>query len=138
MSSSIDYTSIRRYLSGKSVEELSSDRRIYSSLLLKRLVKPILGFKKDYEPPIWFYVAPNRDYIIVPETYCSCKDFIINVMSRKNREVCRHLVIQYLGGLKKIYREVLIPDMESYTRIIYEILDINISPTLRKLLYQRR
>ena len=131
----IDYTDTYAYLEEKSTEDFLKDKSIQSSLALKRLIKPILQFNKNVEPPVWFYVSPRRDHLIVPRTYCSCKDFIINVMSRKKKQVCRHLIIQYIGNIKKMYRTIIIPDLDTFLKIINEILDINISPTLRKLLY---
>lgn len=131
----INYTDTLSYLNRKSYEEFEKDRSLQSSLALKRLVKPIFVFAENIEAPTWFYVTPRRDYLIIPGLYCSCKNFIINVMSRKNKYVCKHLVIQYIGSRKNMYRIVKLSDLDTYLNIIREILSINISPTLRKLLY---
>ncbi len=125
-----------KYIDEIDVEHVLENKSITSSLALKRLVKPRLLFiGGDIEPHVWFYVGPRGDYVIVPKTYCSCKDFVINVMSRKKKRVCRHLIIQFIGSRKGLYRVVDIRDLETFSKIIHEILDINISPTLRKLLY---
>ena len=125
------------YLREKGFEEFKKDKTLQSSLALKRLVKPVFRFARDIESPIWFYVGTRSDHLIMPRIFCSCKDFVINVMSRKSKHVCRHLIIQFIGEQKGFYRVVELPDVETFVKIVYEILDINISPTLRKLLYRR-
>ncbi len=119
------------------VLENVSDKTIWSSVSLKRIVKPILLYMgRDYYPPIWFYVGIKRDYVIVPRIYCSCKSFTINVMTRNRKKVCRHLVIQHIAEKMGLYRVVEIDDPDTYIRIIWEILDIERSPLLRKLLHK--
>lgn len=117
------------------VEEVS-DRSVWSNASLKRMVKPILSYVGgEAEPVTWFYVGARHDHIIIPRIYCSCKDYLINVMSRKRRRVCRHLVIQYIAEKNGLYRVVSINDPDTYMSIVNEIIDIGVSLTLRKLLH---
>lgn len=127
---------LREHLERINISEVLRNRTISSSLLLKRVVKPKLLFlERDYTP-VWFYVGV-RDYVVIPKTYCSCMDFVVNVMSRKSKLVCRHLLIQYISEKTNTYREVRVNDNEELSRIISEVININISPTLRKLLFRR-
>ncbi|MEM1674973.1 MAG: hypothetical protein QXX35_01605 [Desulfurococcaceae archaeon] len=119
-----------------SVEKLTENKKISSSILLRRIVKPKLLYMSGEYTPVWFYIGV-KDHVIIPKTYCSCMDFIVNVMSRKTRLFCKHLLIQYISEKTNNYREVEINSVEELTRIINEIIDINISPTLRRLLFRR-
>jgi len=114
----------------------SLDRVVKSQALLKKMIKPRLLFYRG-DTNIWFYIGTRYDHIIVPRTYCSCKEFLINVMSRKKKLVCKHLLIQELSEKTSNYRVVEISEPSLLYKIINEILDMNISPTLRKLLYVR-
>jgi len=131
-----DYAKVREYLEERSGTEFSVDRAIQASLALRKIVKPVLPFAKNAEPPVWFYIGVKNDYIVVPRMFCSCKDFVINVMSMRNKPFCKHLVLQFMSEVKGMYRIVAIPSVSDYSKIINEILSINISPTLRKLLYE--
>jgi len=131
-----DYTKIKEYLEEKGSVEFSEDRAIQASLSLRKIVKPILLFAGNAEPPVWFYIGVKNDYVIIPRTFCSCKDFVVNVMSVKNKLFCKHLVLQFVSEARSVYRTVAIPSVSDYLKIIREILSINISPTLRKLLYE--
>ena len=134
----MDISSTMKYLNELNVDEIIRNKSLMSSLALKRLVKPILKFLgRDVEAPIWFYVGTRGDHIIVSKTYCSCKDFVINVMSRKKKPVCRHLIIQVVGSKKGLYRVVEIESLDLFYKIIHEISSIGLSPTLRRLLHRR-
>lgn len=127
---------LREYFEKIRIDELLKNSGVSSSLLLKKIVKPKPLFSINKYIPIWFYVSV-RDYVVIPQTYCSCMDFVINVMSRKSKVVCKHLLIQYISEKTNNYREVEISSIEELAKIINEIIDINISPTLRKLLFRR-
>jgi len=131
-----DYAKVKEYLEEKGGVEYSGDRAIQASLSLRKIVKPILLFAENAEPPAWFYIGVKNDHIIIPRIFCSCKDFVVNVMSMKNKTFCKHLVLQYMSEARAMYRTVAIPSVSDYLKVIREILSINISPTLRKLLYE--
>jgi len=131
-----DYTKVKEYLVEKGTAEFGGDRAIQASLALRKIVKPILLFAGNAEPPVWFYIGVKNDYVIVPRMFCSCKDFVVNVMSTKNKPFCKHLVLQLVSEARNMYRTVAIPSITDYLKIIREVLSINISPTLRKLLYE--
>lgn len=127
----------RQYILSLSLDELKLMRELYSKVLMGKIIQPrITGFT-DEQSPAWFYIGERYDHIIVPHTYCSCRDFLIRVMSRKQSLACKHLLMQRIAELKGKYRIVEMGS-EEYLRIIYEIVRINISPTLRKLLYTSR
>jgi len=131
----LDVRDTYSYFDETVVEEVS-DRSVWSNASLKRMVKPILSYVGgEAEPVTWFYVGARHDHIIIPRIYCSCKDYLINVMSRKRRRVCRHLVIQYIAEKNGLYRVVSINDPDTYMSIVNEIIDIGVSLTLRKLLH---
>ena len=123
-----------RYISEVKKTGFLGNRSIQSSLMLKRLVKPRL-LSIDICPPLWFYTGVKRDYVVIPRVYCSCKSFVINVMSRKSVKTCRHLLIQAIGEENGLYREAAINDLDTLYKIVKEILDLGISPTLRRVLH---
>jgi len=112
------------------------DGEIQSIVGLKKIVKVLIEGSSN--PPVWVYVGSSRDYLIIPRTFCSCMDFIINVMSKGVKPYCKHIVAQYIVEEKGLYREVRVPNMEILIKIINEILDLNISSTLRRYLHSLR
>lgn len=133
----MDAKTTRQYILSLTLDELRPMHELYSKVLMGKIIQPrITGFTEE-QPPVWFYIGEKHDHIIVPHTYCSCRDFLIRVMSKKQSLACRHLLMQRIAELKGKYRVVEM-NREEYLRIVYEIVRINISPTLRKLLYISR
>ncbi len=122
-----------KYIAGLTDREIENMREAYSAAALKKMVKIIIT---DYntEAPTWIYIGHRHDHIIVPRIYCTCRDFNIRVMTRKQHLSCKHLVIQYIAEKMGRYR-ILKIKLNDYKKIIKEILEIGISPTIRKLLY---
>ncbi|MGB9827968.1 MAG: metal-binding protein [Thermosphaera sp.] len=83
---------------------------------------------------IWVYTGPRGDYLLVPRSFCSCKDFMIRTASTKKTPACKHLVGLELAAKLGKKREVSL-SAEDCVRIVFEILEKNLSPTLRKALY---
>lgn len=100
----------------------------------KRFVKVLIesdGFRRD--PKIWVYMSTGRDYIVVPRVFCSCESFLIEVIGGR-RNYCKHLFFQQVCERSSSYREVSIREGDLY-RVIREILELNMSITLRKIIY---
>jgi len=83
---------------------------------------------------IWVYTGPRGDYLLVPRSFCSCKDFMIRTASTKKTLACKHLVGLELAVKLDRKREVSL-SADDCVRIVFEILEKNVSPTLRKALY---
>ncbi len=131
----LDITSVKKYLERLNGSIIERDGRVKSILSLRKLVKIYVESNKTLlEPPVWIYMGLLNDHIIIPKLYCSCKDYIIRVMSEKRRPACIHLIAQKFAEEKKSYKTVTV-SLNDYFKILSEILKYGKSPTLRKVLY---
>ncbi len=114
----------------KAVEELSSNPPP-KSLELVRLRRVVKLVTNDLE----FFVVMGRggDYLLTPKTFCSCKDFEINVVMRNKRKSCYHLVGLELAIKENLLREVKV-GFNELLDIVFECIYEGKSRTLRKLL----
>ncbi|MEM4527857.1 MAG: SWIM zinc finger family protein [Desulfurococcaceae archaeon] len=96
-----------------------------------RFVKIIIGHgNKEY----WVYMGPRSDYLIIPRTFCSCKDFIIRVIALKQTHFCKHLMGVEMAIRMKKFR-VIEMKIEDLMKIINEIMKSGFSTTLRRKMY---
>ena len=72
----------------------------------KRLEKAMLTIKEErvhkyiFEPSnrvVWIVTGNERDYWIIPDIYCNCNDFYINVVSKNKYDACYHLLAKVLS-----------------------------------------
>lgn len=89
---------------------------------------------KEY---FWIFRGKNRDYIIIPDYSCTCKDFIIHVISGNTRRPCYHLIAQKIAEEEGRYIELHIDEDSLIDDILLEILWYDYSPTLRRILIAR-
>ncbi len=134
----MDYSTVKEYIESLDIKQLESMRRIISPVALRKYVKVFLKENgRVYEAPIWFYISSRNDHVIVPRLYCSCKHFIIRVMSEKQSLGCIHLIGQRLAEEKSLYRVVEMEPRE-YVDAIYEVLRYGRSRVIRKILYSSK
>ncbi len=100
----------------------------------ERIIHVISRRGKEY---FWIFRGKNRDYVIVPEYSCTCKDFIIHVVSENTRRPCYHLVAQKIAEEEGKYVKLHIDEDSLIDDILLEILWYNYSPTLRRILIAR-
>ncbi|NHI93573.1 MAG: hypothetical protein EAX96_13885 [Candidatus Lokiarchaeota archaeon] len=56
--------------------------------------------KYIFEPSnriVWIVTGTERDYWIIPDIYCNCNDFYINVISKNKYDACYHLLAKVLS-----------------------------------------
>ncbi len=134
----MDYRVVKEYINELSVEQLESMKRIVSPVTLRKFIKIVIKEgKSKYEAPIWLYIGTRSDHIIVPRLYCSCKHFVIRVMSEKQSLGCIHIVGQKLAEEKRLYRVIEMSHKE-YLEAIYEIIRYGRSRVIRKILYSSK
>ncbi len=46
---------------------------------------------------VWIVVGREKEYFIIPDAYCQCDDFYINVVIRRRVGTCYHIVAQQLA-----------------------------------------
>ncbi|MCS7127794.1 MAG: hypothetical protein N3E36_00770 [Sulfolobales archaeon] len=128
----MDYRALRNYVESVEIKELRLKRSVYSQAVLKRYVKVIMelgGSKVDLG--LWFYVGEERDHIIVPKSYCSCKYFTINVVADRKAIACPHIFGQRIAEEEGLYRVITV-DLDCLKKILAEALSYGVSPTIRK------
>lgn len=110
-----------RCISGRELEELAEKfgERFWKALraVVERRVK-----KYVFNPSkriLWVVVGKRRDYLIISNFYCSCDDFYLNVVIRKNAPMCYHLLSKQLAEALSIYDTYFVSDDE-YEPLIEE------------------
>ncbi|MFW9972634.1 MAG: hypothetical protein ACFFDF_20785 [Candidatus Odinarchaeota archaeon] len=77
-----------------------------SSDVLEVLKKGIIRY--TYIPSnriVWAAKGENQEHMIYPKLYCSCQDFYKNVVIKKKRKFCKHILAQTISeGLNKFER----------------------------------
>ena len=56
--------------------------------------------KYVFEPSnkiVWIVTGNERDYWIIPDIYCNCNDFYMNVVSKNKYDACYHLLAKVLA-----------------------------------------
>lgn len=91
----------------------------------------------DKASDLWVYMGPQRDYVVIPGTYCSCMDFTIRVISQGVSPYCKHLLALEVARTRGKYREVRVSETEA-VKVIGEALSRGFSKTLREILYKYR
>jgi predicted nucleic acid-binding Zn finger protein len=113
------------------IRGLGSDvARVLPDVLEYRFVK--VNIKLDNEErAIWIYTGRQRDYVLVPGLFCSCKDFTLRTIIGRISNYCKHQLGLYIAISRKKYLELTMLPNEAYT-IIMEVVDKGFSPLLRK------
>jgi predicted nucleic acid-binding Zn finger protein len=59
----------------------------------------------------WVVVGKTRDYRVLSEIYCDCEDFYINVIVKRNADLCYHILAQILADALNSYSKIRVDDM---------------------------
>lgn len=84
-----------------------------------------------------FFKGKDRDYFLVRRLFCTCKDFEFNVVLRRKKPACYHLIAIEVAERGGAVKELRLSTGEFYD-IMYELILNGRSNTLRKLLLKRR
>lgn len=114
-------------------ESLKTHEKIKSAIFEKRLVRITYKGSK-----FWFFKGKERDYVIIPCTFCSCPDFQFNVLLRGTKEICYHLLAQRIAEERNIFTDLEVDSLDVINLITEEILQKNYSRLLRKLLFTKK
>ncbi len=97
-----------------------SDLQILSQHYGNRFWKALQAVAKDlvkkyiFKPSgreVWVVVGKSRDYRVLSEVYCDCEDFYINVIVKRNVNLCYHILAQILAQALDAYSEIRLDDM---------------------------
>ncbi len=117
-----------RTLTYLSSDSLDVPPRSKAAIREKRVVRVNVGGRS-----FTLFKGRDRDYFIVRRYFCTCKDFEFNVVLRRKRPACYHLVATEVAEREGTVRELRLSADEFYD-IIYELILDGKSNTLRKLL----
>lgn len=120
----------------KELEEVvdRSSSRVLSEVYEYRYVK-IHIVANTMRKDIWVYMGRERDYLLVPGAYCSCKDFLLRTVINKTSKYCKHLLGLHVSMKMNKYLEVSV-DLERFLKISHEIIEKGFSIELRRALRQ--
>lgn len=46
---------------------------------------------------VWIVVGKEKEYFVIPNIYCQCDEFYINVVKRRKSELCYHILAQTIA-----------------------------------------
>lgn len=59
---------------------------------------------------VWTAMGQNNEYLIYPKVYCGCIDFYKNVVIKRIRGFCKHIIAQVICEALNNYQVSLIED----------------------------
>ncbi|MCX8195899.1 MAG: hypothetical protein N3F67_02320 [Acidilobaceae archaeon] len=83
---------------------------------------------------LWAYVGAERDYFMIDGLYCSCSSFAHSLPERAG---CVHLAALRLAKGSGRFRDLRMGE-EEVRRVIWEIISVGLSVTLRKNLLEEQ
>lgn len=69
--------------------------------------------KYIYKPSnrvVWTAMGKNQEHLIYPKLFCSCQDFYKNVVIKRNREFCKHILAQVISEALQNFKEASLDD----------------------------
>jgi len=97
-----------------------SDLVTLSQLCGERFWKALQAVASDlvkkyiFEPSgreAWIVVGKSRDYRVLSKIYCDCEDFYINVIVKRDADLCYHILAKVLAEALKGFSEIRVDDM---------------------------
>ncbi len=61
---------------------------------------------------VWVAKGENQEHMIYPKLYCSCQDFYKNVVIKRKRDFCKHILAQIISEALNSYKEVKLEDSQ--------------------------
>lgn len=81
----------------------------------------------------WLIIGPDTVHYIIPKTYCSCKDYNVNVIHREVKRPCYHMILQVIANAEGDYLDVELKP-EILEEILDEVEELEDSETLRRII----
>ncbi|MEJ2251251.1 MAG: hypothetical protein P8Y97_16560 [Candidatus Lokiarchaeota archaeon] len=91
--------------------------------------KVLLSIKRGitkyiYQPSqrvLWTSMGENKEHIIYPKMYCSCNDFYKQVVIKRTRPYCKHLITQVICEVLNQFETIKLEEKQ-FKDIIDDIL----------------
>lgn len=61
---------------------------------------------------VWIVVGREKEYFLIPEFYCQCDDFYINVVIRRKVNLCYHILAQAIAEQLGRFEKFEAPDSD--------------------------
>ncbi|TXT66527.1 MAG: hypothetical protein BAJALOKI1v1_280026 [Promethearchaeota archaeon] len=65
---------------------------------------------------VWTAMGTEREYLLYPQLFCSCIDFYKEVVIKRSRKFCKHLIAQIISIHLNTYQTVKLKDHEFIIR----------------------
>lgn len=106
--------------------QLESIRKAFFSVYDKRIVS--LSRKHKF----FVFLGDDEDYVLLPYIYCSCPDFRIRVLAKREKRYCYHLLALCLAINNDMIVNYELKDNDIYM-VLREIFKKNKTITLRSM-----
>jgi len=128
----VNYRNVKKYL--ETLDLSSVPEKVLNALKEMRI---ILLVSSELRRQAFIFKGKERDYLIIPKLFCTCKDFEFNVVLRKLKPTCYHLIATELALRKNHIKNVEV-DSRVFDEVLYEVIYDGFSKTLRKVLVTGR
>jgi predicted nucleic acid-binding Zn finger protein len=61
---------------------------------------------------VWIVKGKSREYVAIPETYCTCRAFYQDVVMTREVKLCYHLLAQLIAEIRGSYQTIEASDSE--------------------------
>ena len=105
-----------------SKEELTQDdiehfKQKYGKRFVRALrsVEEKRVLKYNFKPSsstTWIVRGRRREYLVIPETYCTCRSFYQEVVISKEAKMCYHLLAQKIAEIRNLHSVIESSDAE--------------------------
>ncbi|MFW9828274.1 MAG: hypothetical protein ACFFEY_11835 [Candidatus Thorarchaeota archaeon] len=69
---------------------------------------------------VWAAKGENQEHLIYPKLYCSCQDFYKNVVIKKKRKFCKHILAQVISEALGKFKTISLED-EKFKEFVKEL-----------------
>ncbi|MHA1480365.1 MAG: hypothetical protein ACTSQZ_02935 [Candidatus Thorarchaeota archaeon] len=83
--------------------------RALRSVEEKRVLKYIF---KPSSSTTWIVRGRRREYLVIPETYCTCRSFYQEVVISREAKMCYHLLAQKIAEIRNLHLVIESSDAE--------------------------
>ncbi|UCE09992.1 MAG: hypothetical protein JSW61_13620 [Candidatus Thorarchaeota archaeon] len=60
----------------------------------------------------WTVLGRKRDYLVIPSTFCTCRDFYQAVVINREAQMCYHLLAQTIASIREEHKVVEATDSD--------------------------
>lgn len=68
---------------------------------------------------VWIIRGLRREYLVIPEVYCSCRSFYQSVVIARKADTCYHLLAQRIADIRDSYEKIESTDAERRSLFVH-------------------